>query len=178
MSKATERLSATFVKSAKGPRRYHDGGGLYLQVSQSGARSWIFKYQSNKKGREMGLGPFPAMSLADARMARREYQGLLATGLDPLEARCKARLAQPAKPVGKPTFRECAENYITDKTPEWKSVKHAKQWSATLSAHAYPHIGDLPVDQIGTDEILAVLKPIWTVIPKRRAAFGHVLNRS
>jgi hypothetical protein len=143
-----------------------DGGGLYLQVSATGARSWIFRYQLAGRRRDMGLGRVDVFSLAEAREKAAKARRLVAEGLDPIEHRKReaqeAALAQ-AKAV---TFRECAESYIAAMRPGWKNAKHAAQWQSTLVTYAYPVLGDLPVAAIDTGLVVTVLQPLWQAKPE------------
>src|SRR5207247_7971390 len=82
----TGKLSAVAVARAQGPAVLHDGGGLYLRVSASGAKSWVFRFQLDGKRRDMGLGPFPDTSLADARVRATAQRKLRHDGIDPLDA--------------------------------------------------------------------------------------------
>lgn len=150
------------VDRLKKPGRYGDGDGLYLQVTKSGTKSWAFRYRINhggqKQDRQMGLGPYPAISLQQARLRALDAKRLLLDGIDPIRARDERR----ASSVGKPTFAKCAAYCIDDLKAGWKNDKHAAQWSSTLEAYALPVIGQLPVDEIEIDHILSVLQPIWT----------------
>ena len=157
MPKTVERLTPLKVKSITEPGVYADGGGLYLCVSKNGAKSWIFRYSSQGRRREMGLGSCLLVSLADARKKREECASALARGVDPLEQRRELK----AKGNNAPTFSNCAEQYISTHKPSWKSLKHGQQWENTLKTYAYPVIGDLTTDRITTDHILEILEPIW-----------------
>src|SRR5579864_5405660 len=87
------KLSAVEVTKAKGPAVLHDGGGLYLRVSTTGAKSWVFRFQLDGKRRDMGLGPFPDISLGDARAKAAEHRKLRHAGIDPLDAKAAQRQA-------------------------------------------------------------------------------------
>lgn len=104
----TGKISAVEVTRAKGPAVLHDGGGLYLRVSSTGAKSWVFRFQLDGKRRDMGLGPFPDISLAEARLKASVHRKQRHEGIDPLDAKAAQRQAQRLS-VGKGrTFRECA----------------------------------------------------------------------
>ncbi|GGA05459.1 phage integrase [Dyella caseinilytica] len=137
---------------------YHaDGGGLYLQVTASGAKSWIFRYTRGGKTRDMGLGPVHTIGLAEARTEATEARRALVAGTDPLDAR---RAAQ-AERARIPTFAEAAAEYIDQHKSTWTNPKHADQWANTLATYADPFIGTKAVDQVDTADMLAILKPIW-----------------
>jgi integrase len=154
------------------PIRFGDGGGLYLQVAAGNTKSWLFRYTLRGKAREMGLGPAgeksPAVPLAKARLMAAENREVLRGGRDPLVERTAARAARSrAQAVAaERTFRAAAVALVDSKRSGWRNVKHAAQWIATLEAHAFPVIGGLPVSEVGTDEVLRVLRPIWERIPE------------
>lgn len=156
MVRAVNKLTARTVQTA-GPGRFGDGGGLYLVVDPSGARRWIFLYRCNGKQREMGLGGAHVVTLADARRKRDEARRLLADGLDPLEARRKNEA--PAAPAM--TFGAFADQLVPELAKGFRNAKHAAQWTSTLNAYA-SSLRSKPLDAITTDDLLAVLRPIWT----------------
>lgn len=141
--------------------------GLNLQVA-SGAhgyvRSWVFRYTSPKTGkrRELGLGPVRRVGLAEARTLASEAAKMVATGVDPKDARDaeKAHIASVHRQ--RLTFEQAAEQCIAARQHEWKNAKHRHQWSASLKTYAYPVLGTVPVDQITMELVLRVLEPIWT----------------
>ncbi len=149
------KLTALGVTKAK-PGKHEDGDGLRLVVSPTGRKKWVLRLTSAGKRREMGLGSFPVVSLADARTKALEARRIVAEGLDPIETR-------KVEPAHIPTFDRAAALYIEAHAPGWKCAKHAAQWTATLATYAAPIIGTKQVDGIGTDDVLEVLKPIWTV---------------
>lgn len=176
---AMGKLSAVVVKGLrhdadKGnrPVRYGDGAGLYLQVAPGDSKSWLFRFMLRGKAREMGLGPVgepPAgVPLAEARKLAAAARAKLADGLDPIEARTGERVAVQRKRAEAEarTFQAAALALVEAKKAGWRSAKHAGQWLATLEAHAFPVIGAKPVADIGTGDVLAVLRPIWGVIPE------------
>ena len=120
----------------------------------------------------MGLGPVgepPAgVPLAKARVLAGEARALLRDGRDPLVEREAVRVARrrAEAEAGERTFRAAATALMDSKRSGWRNAKHAAQWLATLEAHAFPVIGDLPVAAVGTDEVLRVLRPIWERIPE------------
>jgi integrase len=158
MSRTLNRLKDVKVRSRTlAPGHYADGGGLYLQVSPSGSKSWVFRYQRHSQRREIGLGAVHAVSLAAAREKAAAFRTQLADGRDPFDERRAAVAAER----GSLTFREAAEAYIAAHAPAWRNAKHAAQWRNTLSTHAYPVLGELPVQAIDTTHVLKVLEPIW-----------------
>jgi integrase len=162
MGRTVDKLSALAVARAKEPGYYGDGAGLYLQVSKSGTKSWIFRFTIGGKQREMGLGPLHTISLAQAREKARDCRALLLEGKDPLEARNAAKLGEALDRARAMTFEQCAAAYIAAHRGSWKSVKHAAQWESTLATYAAPVIGSMPVAAVDTALVVKVLEPIWT----------------
>ncbi|EME68718.1 phage integrase [Paramagnetospirillum caucaseum] len=161
MARKMKQLTAMAVSKMKEPGLYADGGGLYLRVGPTGAKSWIFRYMRNRHRRDMGLGPEHAISLADARLKAEELRKQLAEDQDPLQMRDDQRLARKLEAAKTVTFKECAEDYIRAHAPGWRNAKHGDQWRNTLATYAYPTIGDLPVQSIDTGLVLKVISPIW-----------------
>ncbi len=166
------KLTALGVKRA-GPGRHGDGSGLFLVVSDTGARKWVLRIQVNGKRRDIGLGGAKDVTLADARTSAEDMRRAYRRGEDPVRARQRAR-------VSKPTFREAAEMVHKEHRPSWKNPKHAAQWLSTLEAYAFPRMGDLPVDKIDGPLVRDVLADIWLTIPETarrvRQRIGTVLD--
>lgn len=141
---------------------YADGGGLYLQITASGAKSWIFRFQINGRRRDMGLGGIVDYSLAEARDRATEARRLVKDGIDPIAARAAREAEQRLNDAKLMTFEAAAKTYIDAMKPGWKSKKHAAQWTATLEAYAYPTIGKLPINGIDTGLVVKCLEPIWS----------------
>lgn len=157
-------LTALQIKHAK-EGMHADGNGLYLRVQASGARSWIFRFQLNGKRREMGIGTLADKSTIDARAEAGRLSALVRSGIDPIEDR-KRKVAQEEEnkkqaTAASTTFRTVATEYVANHRAEWKNEKHADQWANTLATYAYPVIGDKPVGEVTTEDILKILKPIW-----------------
>jgi integrase len=170
----SKRLTAVAVAKQTRPGRYGDGGGLWLQVSSSGTKAWLFRYMLHGKARQMGLGPVHTITLAMARDKALECRRLLLEGIDPIEKRRAGRdeaLIASAKGI---TFKECAERYIAAHEPGWRNSKHASQWKATLATYAYPLFGSLPVAAVDIGLILKALEPIWST---RAETAGRVRGR-
>ena len=147
------RLTATGIRALKTPGLHGDGGGRYLKVSQAGGRSWIQRITVAGRRRDLGLRRFPDVGLAQAREAAAHNRTLIAAGTDPLAGKRRAAI---------PTFREAAEQTFKANTPRWRNGKHtATQWQS-LERHAFPILGEMPVDQIGREDVLRALTPIWS----------------
>lgn len=155
------KLSALAVTKLSKPGYYGDGGGLWLQVAKSGSKSWIFRFKTAGRQREMGLGGLRTVDLAKARTLARECRSLLLDGKDPIEARKAVRLANALQRARSMTFDQCAAAYIDAHRKGWKNAKHADQWKNTLATYASPIIGALPVADVDTDLVVKVLSPIW-----------------
>jgi len=158
---SVNKLSALGVSKATKPGYYGDGGGLWLQISKSGTKSWIFRFTLARKQREMGLGPVHTVDLATARAKAKACRLSLLDGIDPLEARQAAKVANALSQARLITFDQCAAAYIAAHRSSWKNVKHASQWENTLSTYASPIIGALPVAAVDTALVVKVLSPIW-----------------
>jgi integrase len=161
-----DRLKALQVKRIEEQGIYHDGGGLYLQVSPAGTKSWLFRYRLNGRMREMGLGSFKDFSLAEARERARLQRQLVADKIDPIdqrEARSQVAKAVAAQAI---SFEECARTYHKQEAVHWKNPKHAAQWINTLRDYAFGKIGKKMVHTVGKTEILQVLTPIWKSKPE------------
>ena len=146
-------LSATRVRALKDPGRYSDGGGLHLYISRAGSKSWVLRITIDGHRRDIGLGGYPAVSLARAREKAAEIRAAVAAGRDPLADRSRP-------PV--PTFREAARAVHEANSPRWRNARHAGSWLQTLERHAMPALGSTPVDRIDRADVLGVLTPIWT----------------
>lgn len=145
------RLSSAQVKAAVKAGRYSDGGGLYLNISRAGSKSWAFIWTQNKKRREMGLGPFREVSLQKAREKAENCRRQVRDGLDPIQER---------KKLDEPNFLDCALLLLEAKEKGWKHPKHKQQWRMTLMVYAKP-LHPIKVSQITTQDVLAILAPIW-----------------
>ena len=165
MPKRSAELKALEVKRLSDPGRHSVGGvqGLYLNITDTGARSWILRLMVNDKRRHIGLGAFADVSLAEAREQAREMRKKIAAGTDPVKERKAAQAAAHAEHKQGLTFSDAFEKYFTDKLEsELSNPKHRAQWRSTLTTYAYPVIGEKPVEQIAVEDVLAILKPIWT----------------
>jgi integrase len=170
MARATERLTARAVQTAKAPatnaRFLADGRGLYLRVAAAGTKSWIYRYRKGEKLHDMGLGPYRDVSLAEARERAAGQRKLRLDGNDPIAARQATRMAARLDAAKVMTFRQCAEAYIAAHQAGWRNPKHAAQWPATLAAYVYPAFGDLPVAAVDVGLVMKAIEPIWTTKPE------------
>lgn len=163
MPKKARELSATEVRRLTKPGLHAVGGvsGLLLQVTRSGARSWILRTVVGTKRRDIGLGGFPDVPLAGARESAREAKEKIRAGIDPVAERRAARQALAAAQAKHLTFAEAARRCHTAKESEFRSEKHRKDWLSSLERHAFEAIGDVPVSDIDLPLVQSVLEPIW-----------------
>jgi len=158
-SKTVESLGRAGVRG-----KTSDGGGLYFQISKAGALSWSFRYKREGRAREMGLGPYPTVTLAEARQLAADQRKVLAAGTDPLatrdatrEATRKSELQAQARQI---PFATLATEYQLAHGGGW-SEKWRKGWLRKLELYAFPVIGKMSADEIQTEHVLKVLQPIW-----------------
>jgi integrase len=166
MPRALNKLTALRVARERRPGMYADGGGLYLRVAEGGSKQWIFRYVTNGRLRDMGIGPTHTLTLAEARERATQARKLRLDGIDPIEqkrARVAALRTVDAKAM---TFRQCADAFIASHEAGWGSAVHRRQWANSIAQYAHPVIGGLPVHAIETALVMKVIEPLWTTIPE------------
>lgn len=151
------KLTAAGIKSLSKPGLHGGGGTLYLNVAPGGSKSWIQRLTIGGRRRDIGLGGWPLVSLAEAREKAFENRKLARAGDDPLAEKRRRRT---------PTCGEAAERTFEAHKPRWCNGQHTRNWMASLEKHAFPTLGDMPVDEIGREDVLAVLTPIWSSRPE------------
>lgn len=163
MPKIAKELSALQVSRLTQPGHYSVGGvtGLYLYVTATGARSWVLRTMIGSKRRHMGLGAFPAVTLAMAREKARAARTEVQAGTDPIAVRKHTASKLVAEQLNAMTFEQAANAYIEAHGDTWKNPKHRAQWSSTLAAYAFPVLGKLQTAHVTQTHVLAVLEPIW-----------------
>jgi integrase len=169
MARQINKLSTVKINALKVRGFYADGGGLYLQVSPAGTKSWVFRYKGARadgKARDMGLGPLHTISLSEARDLATECRKLRLQGIDPIEKRDAERSQRQLDAAKLMTFDQCSAAYIADNSVVWRNPKHRQQWTNTLATYVSPVIGALPVQQVETDLITKILRPIWNSKPE------------
>ena len=172
MARTIKRLRS--VERITKPGMHPDGGGLYLQITPSGARSWTYRYMIAGKERYMGLGPLARVTLKAARdladeCFRQRRDGVTIgerTYFDPLEIRDARRAADRLEAAKAMTFEQCARAYLDDHRDSWRNPKHRQQWENTLAAYVCPVFGALPVQAIDRQLVLKAIKPIWKTKPE------------
>ena len=176
------RLSAKTIAFKKHPGLYCDGGGLYLQVTSSGSKTWIFRFRSplTQKLRDMGLGAIHTVGLPKAREKTAAQRTALLDGLDPIEAREQENRRKSLEAAKAVTFAQCASSYIESHKAGWRNAKHAEQWTKTLEAYADPVVAPLPVQDVDTGLVLKILEPMWASKPETasrlRARIENILD--
>lgn len=154
------------VQAMQSPGVHRVGKGLYLQITGSGARSYLLRYRLNGRSREMGLGGFDLVGLAEARETATEYRKLVKQGIDPIDHRNRERIALRMAQEARLSFEEAARRYIAANEAAWRNPKHRQQWRNTLATYVYPVMGRLPVGEVETPHVLEVLNPIWQAKPE------------
>lgn len=163
MPKVAKELTDLAVRKIALPGRHAVGGvpGLHLQVTPSGARSWVLLLMIGGRRREMGLGGYPEVSLRDAREAARSARADVRDGRDPIGERRAAKQSLMAAAAKRTTFKEAAEAFLAAHEAGWANPKHRQQWANTLETYAYPIVGALAVADVELAHILKILEPIW-----------------
>lgn len=167
MARATSKLTDIECKAATRAGKLGDGGGLYLDVKPSGAKSWAFIWKVKGKRREMGLGAYPAVTLAKARKLANAHREAVAEGRNPIAERQKE---------AEPTFAECADMFLASMEGQWRNEKHRAQWRMTLTEYAQP-LSAKKVSEVGTDDVLKVLNPLWQKRPETASRLRGRIER-
>lgn len=152
-------LTAAKVRTVTDPGFYTDGNGLTLRVDLRGNKAWYQRVTVNGKRRNLGLGSYPNVGLAEARQVALDHLAMIRQGVDPVAEKQRAKEVIQRPEI--PTFEQAATRVIEMRRPTWSSSRHAKQWEESLRLHAYPVIGRKRVDEVTTADTMAVLTPIW-----------------
>jgi hypothetical protein len=137
MPKRATPLTAKELERLKSVGLMADGGGLYYRVTPTGSRSWVYRYQLGGRRRDMGLGPYPDVTLAAARDKAGELRRQKIGGVDPLAAKAAGALEQRVAASKGMTFKACADAYIAAHQAGWQNAKHAAQWGSPLDTFVY-----------------------------------------
>jgi integrase len=167
MARLQSKLTDAACRSAREAGRLSDGGGLYLVVKPTGAKSWVFMWKQKGRRREMGLGAFPEVKLARARALAAEQRAKVSEGGDPIRDRQR---------VVEPSFGDCAEHFLEAMEVQWRNPKHRAQWRMTLTKYAAPLSGKR-VSEIDTEDVLGVLTPLWAEIPETASRLRGRIER-
>lgn len=168
------KLTTLEVKNLRQPGRYGDGDGLYLRIAPGGSKQWIQRILVDGTRRDLGLGGYPTVTLADARR--------LAAG-NKIQAKTQGKVKREKRTAvqksSAPTFRDAARQYHAQATATWKNPKTASNWLQRAEKRVFPAIGDTPVDLITRVDVLGILTPLWTSQPetgrKLREIVKHVM---
>lgn len=160
MARLVNKLSALKVANISTQGWYSDGNGLWLQVSASGSKSWVFRFNFASTRHHMGLGALRDVSLAQARMLAQDLARRLHDGRNPLADRRHLNSVRHAEKARQMTFDACARAFIKAHRASWRNPKHAKQWESTLATYASPVFGTLSVADVDTAMVVKVLEPI------------------
>ena len=152
MARSIHKLTDIGIKAISETGRHSDGGGLYLRVANTTSKSWSFMWNRKGKRFEIGMGSYPAVSLANARKQATKFREIVANGEDPRQLRLKEN---------EPTFSECVEKVLDDMESQWSNEKHRYRWRQTLGSSYCKKIENRRVSDIAMEDVLAVLKPIW-----------------
>lgn len=177
MPRELHRLNAKKVMAIDSPGRHADGGSLYLNVAKPprgqpdrpcGPKTWVFLFKFRGRQREMGLGSAGpgGISLADARQRAAEARSLIQRGVDPLDAKRAAAAEQAVTKARATTFGVFADAYVADHEAGWSNDKHRAQWRMTLGPSYCAAIRGKPISEVGVDDVLAVLTPVWQKRPE------------
>lgn len=161
MARQLNRLTALQVTKLSKPGLYGDGGGLTLQITSAGVKSWLFRFMREGKAHGMGLGATHTITLAEARQKALDARKLLADGLNPMVVKKQKMLAVALERAKMMTFDQCATSYIEAHKASWKNAKHIDQWTNTLTTYASPVFGQQPVADVDTALVVKCLSPIW-----------------
>ena len=146
-------LTPAFVRNVSRAGRYCDGNGLYLDVRPTGSRGWIQRLTIRGRRTEFGLGGYPLVSLKEAREKAFANRKLAREGGDPLSEKRRAK--------SMPTFAEAARRLRDQLSPGWRSPHHARLWLSSLERHVFPRIGETPVSEVTSADVIWILAPIW-----------------
>ena len=158
MAKQATELAALQVKRLTAPGRHSVGTvpGLMLEVKPTGAKSWTLRTMVGTKRKDIGMGGYPAVTLAMAIERARKAKDVIRDGVDPVAERKAKRGAIEW------TFKTCALAYIKAFKPSWKNAKHAQQWENTLGAYVYPKFGDKHVKDVDTEDVMKAISADWS----------------
>ena len=151
-------LTAGKVKSLSEPGTYTDGEGLTLRVADNGAKSWVLRATIDGKRRNIGVGSYPSVGLAEARRISEKHRQSIREGIDPVAEKRRTRLEESRPAM--PTFKESTFKFLGVQSGI-KSDKHRKNWIQMMEKYAFPPLGSMRLDEIDRQDVLAVLEPIW-----------------
>ena len=152
-----ERMTVAKVRSLSTPGRYAAGPTLYLRIAPGGTKSWVQRLTIDDRRHDLGLGGWPLVSLAEARDVAFMNRRLVRQGGNPLGDKRRAQV---------PTFQEASRRALEANRGRWRNRKSIDNWIATMAKYVHPVFGDRRVDQVGREDVLRVLTPIWSTKPE------------
>lgn len=163
MPKVAKELNPLAVRKLSRPGLHAVGGaaGLLLRISDTGARYWILRTTVGSRRRDIGIGPYPEVSLAEARKQAAEMRLQARNGIDPIAERQSAKESLKTSQARSLTFNDALDRYLAGRSNEFRNAKHRKQWRSSVETYAGPILGRLPVDKIELAHVLQVLQPVW-----------------
>ena len=150
-------LTPAFVRNVSQAGRYCDGQGLYLDVRPTGSRGWVQRITIRGRRTELGLGGFPLVSLKEAREKAFANRKLAREGGDPLSDKRRSE--------SMPTFAVATRQVWKQLRPGWRSPQHAQLWLGSLERYAIPRIGEMPISEVTSADVIGILAPIWHDMP-------------
>ena len=157
------RLTDLMCRQAK-PGRHSDGNGLQLYVRPNRHRGWVQRVTIAGHRRDLGLGPYPLVPIAEARAIAVQNRILVRSGGDPRVANARKRV---------PTFSQAVESVIEIRRPNWENPSTEKQFRHLFEVHAFPTLADRPVNAVTLQDVMKILTPIW----RGRRSKGYVLRQ-
>ena len=167
MARAVHKLTDAECKAAVKTGLLGDGGGLYLSVKPTGAKSWAYVWKLGGKRSEMGFGAYPTVTLAKARKLAAQAREDISEGRNPIAEKHREE---------EPDFVECMEQFLASMESQWRNEKHRAQWRMTLTEYAKPLHKKKP-SQIETHDVLKVLNPIWQKTPETASRLRGRIER-
>jgi integrase len=161
-------MRARNIKPGDKPVAHGSIPGLRLEPSTTkGQGKWILRFVSpaTNKRRDMGLGIYPEVGIANVHIKGMAARQLIADGIDPIEDRDAKKAARLAS-VEAMTFERAARQVHEDQKPGWKNAKHIDQWINTLRDYVFPKIGKRKVNELSPADFAEVLRPIWLTKPE------------
>ncbi len=148
------RFTVAKVRTLTIPGRYGDGDTLFLVVAPRGSKFWVQRLTVHGPRRDVGLGGFLRVRLAEARGLAFDNRCITRAGGDPIAERRRGHA---------PTFEEATQRTLAGLRPKGRNAKHESSWLQTLEKYAFPAFGSLRVDRIGRKDVLDVVEPIWGI---------------
>ena len=149
-------LTAVLVDKVRRPGKYYDQFGLYLKVERTRRRYWEQRFTVRRRQRTVGIGPYPGITLKAARDVALEHRRVVLAGADPVEHRRRPMM---------PTFEKAARSVLELHGPNWSHPRHVGNWIRSMEQYVFPRLGRVPVCDVSSRDVMAVLKPIWNEIP-------------